>query len=60
MRAKNHVWAEVKAVSSGEASFNGFLEQGDTRDFVDKEGLRVRAGNGGNVIVTSAGNRDIK
>ena len=55
VRAKNHVWAEVKAVSSGEALFNGFLEQGDTRDFVDKEGLRVRAGNGGNVIVTSAG-----
>jgi cytoskeletal protein RodZ len=55
LRAKNHVWVEVKAVSNGEALFNGFLESGDTHDFSDKEGLRIRAGNAGNVIVTAAG-----
>jgi len=55
LRAKNHVWVEVKATSTGESLFNSFLEPGDNRDFTDKEGLWVRAGNGGNVIVTAAG-----
>jgi len=55
LRAKNHVWVEVKATGTGESLFNSFLEAGDTRDFTDKEGLWVRAGNGGNVIVTAAG-----
>jgi len=55
VKAKNHVWVEVKAISNGEALFNGFLEAGDTHDFSDKEGLRIRAGNAGNVIVTTSG-----
>ena len=55
LRAKNHVWVEVKATSTGESLYNSFLEPGDSRDFTDKEGLWVRAGNGGNVIVTAAG-----
>ncbi len=55
IKAKNHVWVEVKAVSSGESLFNGFLEAGDTHDFSDKEGLRIRAGNAGNVAVTALG-----
>ncbi len=55
LKAKNHVWVEVKAISSGEALFNGFMEAGDSHDFSDKEGFRIRAGNGGNVLITSAG-----
>ena len=55
LKAKNHVWVEVKAVSNGESLFNGFLEAGDSHDFSDKEGLRIRSGNAGNVIVTASG-----
>ncbi len=55
LQAKKHVWVEVKSVSSGESLFTGFLETGDSHTFSDKEGLRVRAGSGGNVSVTWAG-----
>lgn len=55
VQAKKHVWVEVKAVSSGESLFTGFLEAGVSKTFSDKEGLRIRAGSGGNVSVTCAG-----
>ena len=53
--AKKHVWVEVKATSSGEALFTGFMEAGVSHNFTDQEGLRIRAGNGGNVQITYAG-----
>ena len=53
VKAKNHVWVEVKAVSNGEALFNGFLESGDKHDFSDKEGLRITAINGSIAVIAS-------
>ncbi len=55
IKAKNHVWVEAKSVSSGESLFIGFLESGDTRDFTDKEGVRIRSGSAGNVVVIAGG-----
>jgi cytoskeletal protein RodZ len=55
LSANQHVWVEVKAISSGENLFNGFLEQGERRDFQDSEGLRIIAGNGGSISVDFRG-----
>jgi hypothetical protein len=49
LSASQHVWVEVKKLSSGESLFTGYLEQGDRRDFEDSQGLRIRAGNGGSL-----------
>jgi cytoskeletal protein RodZ len=53
--ASRHVWVEISAVSSGESLFTGFLEAGDQRDFKDPQGIRVHAGNGGNLTVMQDG-----
>lgn len=55
LTGNQHVWLEVKRQSSGEALFTGYLEQGDRREFQDSQGLRIRAGNGGNVSVEFKG-----
>lgn len=55
LSANQHVWVEVKAVSSGESLYTGYLEQGDRRDFADPQGFRVRAGNGGSLSVDYKG-----
>lgn len=49
LSASQHVWVEVKKLSSGESIFTGYLEQGDRREFQDSQGLRIRAGNGGSL-----------
>jgi cytoskeleton protein RodZ len=49
LSASQHVWVEVKKLSSGESIFTGYLEQGDRREFSDSQGLRIRAGNGGSI-----------
>jgi cytoskeletal protein RodZ len=50
-----HVWVEVKAISSGADLFNGFLEQGDRRDYSDPNGLRIVVGDAGGVSVEFKG-----
>lgn len=55
LSASQHVWVEVKSLSSGQDLFTGYLEQGDRRDFQDPQGMRIRAGNGGNLAVTYQG-----
>jgi cytoskeletal protein RodZ len=55
LSASQHVWVEVKSMSSGESLYTGYLEQGDRRDFQDPQGLRVRAGNGGSLTVDYQG-----
>lgn len=57
--ANQHVWVEVKAVSSGESLYTGYLEQGDRRDFSDSQGFRIRAGNGGSLSVDYKGKIEI-
>jgi len=58
LSASQHVWVEVKAVSTGASLFTGYLEMGERRDFQDPQGLRVRAGNGGSVSVVYQGNTE--
>lgn len=55
LNATQHVWVEVKALSSGASAYTGYLEQGESREFADDQGLRVRAGNGGNLSVEFKG-----
>ncbi|MBI4532369.1 MAG: helix-turn-helix domain-containing protein [Candidatus Melainabacteria bacterium] len=55
LSAAQHVWVEVKSVSTGESLYTGYLEQGERRDFQDSQGLRVRAGNGGSLTVDFQG-----
>jgi cytoskeletal protein RodZ len=55
LTASQHVWVEVKAISSGDTVFTGFLERGDRKDFQDAQGIRVRAGNGGSLTVEQDG-----
>jgi cytoskeletal protein RodZ len=55
LSASQHVWVEVKSVSTGQSLFTGYLEMGDRRDFQDAQGLRVRAGNGGSLSVDYLG-----
>lgn len=55
LSASQHVWVEVKSVSSGESLYTGYLEQAERRDFQDAQGLRVRSGNGGSVTVDFQG-----
>lgn len=52
LAATQHVWVEVKAVSSGASLFTGYLETGEKRDFEDAQGVTVRAGNGGSLSIT--------
>lgn len=56
--AAQHVWVEVKSVSTGESLYTGYLEQGERRDFQDTQGLRVRAGNGGSLTIDFQGKID--
>ena len=55
LNATQHVWVEVKELSSGASAYTGYLEQGESREFADPQGLRVRAGNGGNLSVEFKG-----
>lgn len=55
LSSAKHVWVEVKKLSTGENVFNGYMEQGDRRDFEDPQGIFVRAGNGGSLSVESQG-----
>ncbi len=55
LSASQHVWVEVKSVTSGESKFTGFLEAGERRDFQDDAGLKVRAGNGASLSVAYHG-----
>jgi cytoskeleton protein RodZ len=58
LSASQHVWVEVKAVSTGASLYNGYLEMGERRDFQDAQGLRVRAGNGGSLSVAFNGTNE--
>ncbi|HEY9772184.1 MAG TPA: RodZ domain-containing protein [Planktothrix sp.] len=53
--ANKHVWVDVKALSTGESVYTGFLESGDRRDYKDPQGVRVHAGNGGSLTVVADG-----
>lgn len=55
LTASQHVWVDIKAVSTGESLYTGFLEAGDRRDFKDSQGVRVHAGNGGSITVENEG-----
>jgi cytoskeletal protein RodZ len=55
LTASQHVWVEVKSVSSGETCFAGILERGDRKDFHDPQGLRVHASNGASLTVEQDG-----
>lgn len=55
LTVSRHVWVEVKKLSSGDAIYTGNLEKGDTREFQDSQGIRVRAGDGGNLSVEFKG-----
>ena len=57
LTASKSVWLDVKAMSTGETLFNGFLEAGANRIFNDAQGVRVRAGNGGSVTFESGGGK---
>jgi cytoskeletal protein RodZ len=58
LQASQHVWVEVKSVSTGESLFTGFLEAGERRDFQDDQGLKVRTGNGASVNVSYQGKHE--
>ncbi|MDZ4833186.1 MAG: DUF4115 domain-containing protein [Candidatus Melainabacteria bacterium] len=58
LQASQHVWTEVKSVSTGESLFTGFLEAGDRRDFQDVAGLKVRTGNGASLNVSYQGKHE--
>ncbi len=58
LQASQHVWTEVKSVSTGESLFTGFLEAGDRRDFQDPAGLKVRTGNGASLNVSYQGKHE--
>ncbi len=55
LNASQHVWVEVKSVSSGEVQYTGFLEMGDRRDFHDPQGLEIAASDGGSLTVERDG-----
>ena len=55
LTASRHVWVEIKKLNGGDSVYTGYLEQGDRRDFDDRDGLRVRAGNGGALSVEFKG-----
>ena len=58
LSASKHVWVEVRALSTGNSVFTGYLEAGDRRDYVDSQGLRIRAGNGGSLTVSYQGKKE--
>lgn len=58
LQASQHVWVEVKSLTTGDSIFNGFLEAGDRRDYIDKQGLKVSAGNGGSLNVSFNGKHE--
>lgn len=51
LTASQHVWVDIKAVSTGETLYIGNLEAGDRRDYKDPQGIRIIAGNGGSLTV---------
>ena len=51
LTASQHVWVDIKAVSTGESLYIGNLEAGDRRDFKDPQGIRIVAGNGASITV---------
>ncbi len=51
LTASQHVWVDIKAVSTGETLYIGNLEAGDRRDYKDPQGIRIVAGNGASVTV---------
>lgn len=57
--ATQHVWVEVKARSTGQALFVGYLEKGDRRDYQDPQGVTIRAGNGGSLSVDYLGKNEV-
>lgn len=57
--ASQHVWVEVKARSTGQALFVGYLEKGDRREYQDAQGVTVRAGNGGSLSVEYQGKSEV-
>ena len=57
--ASKHVWVEIKAISSGENKFTGYLEAGQTRNWNDPSGIWVRAGNGGSVSISIDGKNEL-
>ncbi|MDQ5964180.1 MAG: Helix-turn-helix protein [Cyanobacteriota bacterium erpe_2018_sw_39hr_WHONDRS-SW48-000098_B_bin.30] len=59
LSATQHVWVEVKAVSSGASLFTGYLESGDKKEYTDPQGVTVRAGNGGSLTVENQGKSEV-
>ncbi len=55
LTASQHVWVDIKAVSTGESMYIGNLEAGDRRDFKDPQGIRIVAGNGASITVDMDG-----
>jgi cytoskeleton protein RodZ len=55
LTATQHVWVEVKSSSSGQNLYTGYMESGDTKEFRDPQGLRIRAGNGASLNVDYQG-----
>jgi cytoskeleton protein RodZ len=51
LTASQHVWVDIKAVSTGETLYIGNLEAGDRRDYKDPQGIRIVAGNGASITV---------
>lgn len=49
--ASQHVWVDIKSVSTGESLYIGNLESGDRRDYKDPQGIRIVAGNGASITV---------
>lgn len=58
LTASKHVWIEVRALSTGNSLFTGYLEAGDRRDYQDSQGLKIRAGNGGSLNVAFKGKNE--
>lgn len=53
--ASQHVWVDIKSVSTGESYYIGNLESGDRRDYKDPQGIRIVAGNGASITVDTDG-----
>jgi cytoskeletal protein RodZ len=55
LNVARHVWVEVKRLSTGDPIYTGSLEKGDSREFQDSQGLRIRVGDGGSLSVEAKG-----
>ncbi|HEY9678075.1 MAG TPA: RodZ domain-containing protein [Drouetiella sp.] len=53
--ASQHVWVDIKAMSTGETLYIGNLEAGDRRDYKDPQGIRIVSGNGASVTIDMDG-----